>query len=376
MVGVRPRHVYVHVPFCARRCSYCDFSIAVRREVPVARYITGVADELQMRFPTEAASWDADTIYLGGGTPSLLGPGGIERLLAVLRSRIAFAADAEVTLEANPDDITETAAAAWRKAGINRLSIGAQSFDDGALRWMHRTHTTERIRTAVDGARSGGIESVSIDLIFALPAVLGRDWPRDLDSALGLGPDHISVYGLTVEPRTALGRWVARRDVAEAPEELYEAEFLDAHRVLTAAGYEHYEVSNYARPGQRARHNGAYWTGEPYIGLGPSAHGFDGRERRWNEPNYTAWLDRVAAGRDPVAGCETLTAANRTAERVYLELRTTRGTVLNEGETESARAWVQAGWARLEGSLLVLSPPGWLRLDTLAVALVNARSGV
>ena len=169
---------------------------------------------------------------------------------------------------------------------------------------------------------------------------------------------------------------MARRDVAEAPEELYEAEFSDAHRILTAAGYEHYEVSNYARPGRRARHNGAYWSSAPYLGLGPLAHGFDGHERRWNEPNYAAWLDRVLAGADPVAGREMLTPANRTAERVYLELRTTRGTVLNEAEVELARTWVEAGWARLDGSLVVLSPPGWLRLDTLAVALVNARSGV
>ncbi len=348
----------------------------MRREVPVAPYVAAVADELRLRFPTEDGSWDADTIYLGGGTPSLLGPEGVDHLLTALRTRVTLAAGAEVTLEANPDDITEAGVAAWRAAGVNRLSIGAQSFDDRALGWMHRTHTADRIRAAVDDARSGGIENLSIDLIFALPAALGRDWARDLDSALALDPDHISLYGLTVEPHTALGRWVARRDVAEAPEELYEAEFLDAHQTLVHAGYEHYEVSNYARPGRRARHNGAYWSGAPYLGLGPSAHGFDGCERRWNEPNYTAWLDRVVGGGDPVAGCEILTPANRTAEQLYLELRTTRGTVLNEAEVESARAWVQAAWAQLDRSLLVLSPAGWLRLDTLAVALVNARSGV
>ena len=190
---MRPRHIYLHVPFCTRRCSYCDFAIAVRRDVPVARYITGVAKELEVRFAVETEPWDADTIDPGGGTPSLLGPQGVERLIALLRSRIAPAAGAEVTLEANPDDITETAVAAWRAAGVNRLSIGAQSFDDRALGWMHCTHAGERIRTAVEGARNGGIENVSIDLIFALPAVLGRDWMRDLDSTLALEPDHILV---------------------------------------------------------------------------------------------------------------------------------------------------------------------------------------
>ena len=160
--------------------------------------------------------------------------------------------------------MTETAVSAWRAAGINRLSIGAQSFDDRALAWMHRTHTADRIRTAVESARSGGIENLSIDLIFALPAALGRAWVRDLDSALALEPDHISLYGLTVEPMTTLGRWVARRAVAEAPEDLYEEEYLRAHELLAAAGYEHYEVSNFARRGRRARHNGAYWTEAPY----------------------------------------------------------------------------------------------------------------
>jgi oxygen-independent coproporphyrinogen III oxidase len=369
-----PPHVYVHVPFCARRCSYCDFSIAVRRRVPVDRYVLGIEKEMSIRFHPDGKDWLAKTLYLGGGTPSLLGPDGVDRLMNVLRSRIRLEPSAEVTLEANPDDVTEVAAVAWRRSGINRISIGAQSFDARALEWMHRTHTVERIRHAVDAARAGGIDNVSVDLIFALPTALGRSWPSDLEAALALEPDHISLYGLTIEPKTAVARWVDRQMAHEAPEELYEGEYMLAANVLAGAGFEHYEVSNFARPGRRARHNGAYWSGTPYLGVGPAAHGFNGKIRRWNEPSYAAWLDAVAAGRDPVAGSEHLSQESEMVERAYLELRTTDGTVLKEGEHPMAERWVEAGWARLDDGRIRLSSTGWLRLDALALALANVRS--
>jgi oxygen-independent coproporphyrinogen-3 oxidase len=292
----------------------------------------------------------------------------------VLSSWITLAPTAEVTLEANPDDVTGIAATAWRRAGINRISIGAQSFNARALEWMHRTHTVAGIHEAVEAARSSGIDNISIDLIFALPSTVGRSWLFDLEKALALYPEHISLYGLTIEPRTAVARWVERRAVQEAPEELYEEEYLLAHDLLTGAGYRHYEVSNFALAGLRARHNEAYWSGSPYLGLGPAAHGFDGQTRRWNEPNYRSWLEAVTAGRDPLGGCERLSRGNEGVEHTYLELRTSRGTVLNEGELEVSKAWIEAGWARLEDGRLVLSPTGWLRLDALALALANVRS--
>jgi oxygen-independent coproporphyrinogen III oxidase len=365
-----PRHLYVHVPFCARRCSYCDFSIAVRRDVPVDEFTVAVEAELDLRFPQRSPeSWELDTLYLGGGTPSRLGARGIATLIDAFRQRLRIADDAEVTIEANPDDVSADAARAWREAGINRLSLGAQSFDPRALAWMHRAHTSDQIATAVDSVRASGIENISIDLIFALPPALGRDWNDDLRRAIELQPSHVSLYGLTVHERTPLARWRDRGDVTEAPDETYATEFLLAHEVFSAAGFEHYEVSSYAREGARSRHNAGYWSGEPWVGVGPAAHEFDGSRRRWNVGPYAEWLRLLHARRDPIEGEEVLSVENRAAERVYLGLRTASGLVATPAERSNARRWVEAGWARLEGDTLRLTPEGWLRLDALAAAL-------
>ncbi len=372
--GVPPRHVYVHVPFCARRCVYCDFSIAVRRDVPVDEYVSAVARELEIRF-AGVERWAVSTLYLGGGTPSRLGAEGVSRLLEALGKRIEIEPGGEVTLEANPDDVSVDAARAWREAGVNRLSIGAQSFDDRVLEWMHRTHDAAQIGRAVDAARQAGIEDLSIDLIFSLPDNVQRSWPTDLERALAVEPTHVSLYGLTIEPHTPLGRWRERGELEASPDEQYEAEFLMAHEALADAGFEHYEVSNFARPGRRARHNSAYWTRVPYVGLGPSSHGFDGAERRWNEAAYAEWQRRIAAGLDPLAGREILTADDVAAERTYLGLRTNGGLALANEEVARVSAWIDQGWGALhDGNRLVLTPQGWLRLDALAADLTVERS--
>ena len=367
-----PRHLYLHVPFCTRRCAYCDFAIAVRRFVPVDDFVRGIAGELALRIP--GAPPELDTLYLGGGTPSRLGAEGIARLLDVLRERVELAPGAEVTMEANPEDVTERRVAAWRAAGINRLSIGAQSFDQRVLDWMHRTHDVNAIECAVRTAREGGITNLSIDLIFSVPAELQRDWLRDIDSALSLDPQHLSLYGLTVEPGTPLARWRARGEAREAPEESFEQEFLAAHNRLAAAGYEHYEVSNYARPGERSRHNSAYWARVPYLGLGPSAHSFDGSTRWWNVAAYAEWQRTMDLAGDPVAGREVLTEEQSEAERTYLGLRTTHGMELAPGSLQLAQRWVGEGWASIDDGRLRLTPLGWLRLDALAAALTPVAS--
>jgi oxygen-independent coproporphyrinogen-3 oxidase len=363
-------HLYLHVPFCARRCTYCDFSIAVRRDVPAADFVSAIARELAVR----SLGGDVlDTVYAGGGTPSKLGGDGVARLLDAVRARFTIDANAEVTIEANPEDVTPAAARAWREAGVNRLSLGSQSFDDRVLAWMHRTHDAAQIGRAVHVAREAGVDNLSLDLIFALPESLERDWARDLDQVVALSPQHLSLYGLTVEHATPLGRWAARGDVRELPEERWADEFLRAHATLAAAGYAHYEVSNYARDGARARHNEAYWRDRAYLGVGPSAHGFDGATRRWNEPAYAHWLARVSGGEDPVSGSELLTPEQRLAERVYLGLRTDRGYQLERPVPPSVQQWVDAGWASIDSTLtLSLSPTGWMRLDALASALTSA----
>ena len=368
-----PRHAYVHVPFCARRCAYCDFAIAVRRTVPVADYLEGLDRELALRLGA-AADWELETLYFGGGTPSRLGGAGVADAVRLVRDRARLTHDAEVTVEANPEDVTAPAAAAWAAAGVNRLSLGSQSFDDAVLRWMHRTHDAGQIGRAVAEARAAGIGNVSLDLIFAVPEALGRDWRADMDAALALEPDHVSLYGLTVEPHTPLARWRERGEAAEAPEERYEQEFLDAHARMDSAGFEHYEVSNFARPGRRSRHNSSYWRGVTYAGLGPAAHEFDGVARRWNLASYPRWLERLRAGSDPEEAREVLTEANRTAEAVYLGLRTTTGLELRPDEWAVVERWVAAGWATRTGTCLRLTPAGWLRLDALAAHLTAHRS--
>ncbi|MEO8333841.1 MAG: radical SAM family heme chaperone HemW [bacterium] len=369
-----PRHVYLHVPFCARRCSYCDFSIAVRRTVPVDEYLAALGGELRSRFGDLPAT-EVDTIYLGGGTPSRLGGSGVARAIDLVRRHFTPATGAEITIEANPEDIDLASVREWRDAGVNRLSIGAQSFDDSVLQWMHRTHDSSATIAGVQAARDGGIANLSLDLIFALPEALTRDFVRDVEQIVSLAPDHVSLYGLTIEPGTPLGRWVGEGIAVEQPEEGYESDFLTAHRLLSAAGFEHYEVSNYGQPGRRARHNSAYWSGVPYVGLGPAAHGFDGSARRWNARHYAEWRDSAMSGADPREGEELLTADNRIAEDVYLGMRSDVGLMLLAGELEVVQRWVEAGWSTIEPDhRLRCTPEGWLRLDALAAALTHHRS--
>jgi oxygen-independent coproporphyrinogen-3 oxidase len=364
-------HLYVHVPFCARRCSYCDFAIAVRRNVPSREFVDAILREWEgrHRHPVWDESPVVETVYFGGGTPSRLDPAGIGRMLARFRADRPLAPDAEITLEANPDDVTPQAAMAWRAAGINRVSLGVQSFDPAALAWMHRIHTAEQVPVAVESLRQAGIADLSLDLIFGLPASVGRGWGSDLDRALALEPTHLSLYGLTVEEHTPLGRWTATGRVVPADEERYADEFVAAHQGIVDAGYEHYEVSNAARPGYRARHNTAYWRRAPFIGLGPSAHSAFGCTRQWNVREWQAYYDSSQRGEPLVGGRETLTADQIAVEETYLGLRTLDGLAAARVPEPARTAWAAAGWARIENDRVILTSEGWLRLDALAASV-------
>ncbi len=364
-------HLYVHIPFCARRCTYCDFSIAVRRTTPVREFVDALRTELAIRpFATEGLQ----TVYLGGGTPSRLGGDGIAAVLHAIRERATIAPQAEITIEANPEDVTPEVAATWLRAGVTRVSLGAQSFHDTVLEWMHRVHDARRIGDAVRTLRDEGLVNISIDLIFALPENLERDWRADIDQALALEPQHVSLYGLTVEPATPLGRWHQRGTVTEAPEERYEQEFLFAHETFQSAGFEHYEVSNFALPGRSSRHNSMYWTRVPYAGFGPAAHEFAGSVRRWNVKPYAEWVQRLVDARDPVDESEVLDRSAEIAEEVYLGLRTTSGLRLDPVEIDHVGKWLEAGWGHVRESTLRLTASGWMRLDTLAADLTALRS--
>ena len=407
-----PRHLYVHVPFCARRCSYCDFSIAVRAATPVDEYLTALRLELKHGAIDNA---NLDTVYLGGGTPSRLGGVGVAGVLSAIGDGARIAPGAEITIEANPDDVNDIAVAQWVAAGVNRISLGAQSFDDAVLDWMHRTHDSDQIAQAVKTIHRGGIDNISLDLIFALPSHLERDWRRDVEKTLALAPAHVSLYGLTVEAHTPLAHWANRGAIVEGSETQYEQEFLFAHDAMSKAGFDHYEVSNFSRPGKASQHNSAYWTGAAYAGIGPSAHSFDGASRRWNVAAYAEWVRRVSKAEQAVGGEELLTAENRDAEEIYLGLRTGKGLAIDERELTVVERWSAAGWAeiekfensstfepsieslsasRLESACasppsaplngdsaalphryrLRLTPTGWLRLDSIAADLAAGRS--
>jgi oxygen-independent coproporphyrinogen-3 oxidase len=281
----------------------------------------------------------------------------------------------EWTCEANPESFTPQLADDWRAAGVNRLSLGAQSFQEGVLRWMGRLHGPEGPARAMAAARGAGFENVSLDLIFGVPSRLERDWRADLEGALALEPEHVSLYGLTAEAATPLGRWVREGRETMAGEDRYADEYLLAHEMLTAAGFEHYEVSNFARPGLRSRHNFAYWTGAPYAALGPGAHAFQPPVRSWNLRDWPAYRDALAGGQLPIEGEEHVSREDTELERVWLGLRTDAGFPLAPDaalQRDLSRLWEARGWTRIDDGRVRLTAEGWLLLDRLAVDLAAA----
>lgn len=373
-----PRSLYVHVPFCSRRCSYCDFAVQATREAPTEAWLEAIGTEMGLL--AAERGWTEplrlDTLYVGGGTPSLLGTGAMEALAERLRPyAVLDAGTTEWTCEANPESFTPELAADWRAAGVNRISLGAQTFHPGALRWMGRLHGVDGPARAMLAARSAGFDNVSVDLIFGLPDRLGRDWGADLERALELEPEHVSLYGLTAEAAAPLGRWVREGRETLADEDRYADEYLLAHERLGAAGFRHYEVSNFGLPGRHSRHNFVYWSGAPYAALGPGAHAFYTPLRRWNVRGWDDYVAALAAGRLPVEGEERVDAEEAALERAWLLLRTDRGYPLegaSGAERDLAETWVRRGWARTGAGRLRLTADGWLLLDRLAVDMASA----
>ena len=366
--------VYVHAPFCARRCVYCDFAVTVSREADVDGWVDAIRGEV---------SWlegegvfrlgdRLDTLYVGGGTPSLLGGDAMHRLADVVGSHRLDHARLEWTAEANPESLSAETARGWAAAGVNRISLGVQSFHEPALRWMGRLHGPSGALRALAEAREAGIQNVSVDLIFGLPEATGRSWEADLERVLELDVPHVSLYGLGVEPETPLGRAVREGRAPQVDEDRYREEFLTASRVLKGAGYDHYEVSNFARPGFESRHNAVYWEGAPYLGLGNGAHGFAPPLRRWNVRSWEDYRDRVARASSPIAEEERLDEEAHRLERVWLGLRTRSG--LPAPETGSPAQvlvsnWQEQGLCEGDGGRVRFTPHGWLLLDRLAVEL-------
>jgi putative oxygen-independent coproporphyrinogen III oxidase len=310
--------VYVHIPFCASRCDYCDFATWTDRDHLIGAYVDACVVDLDRR--RTAGLPAATSVFFGGGTPSLL-PG--DQLARILDS-IARADGAEVTVECNPDSVDAAKLATYFRAGVNRLSFGVQSMVPHVLTGLGRTHDPDNVRRSVELARDAGFARISVDLIYGTPGESPADWQQSLDGALALGVDHVSAYALTVEPATALGRQVAAG--APAPDDDLQADaYARADSVLAAAGLEWYEVSNWARPGQACRHNELYWSGGEYVGIGCAAHGHTDGTRWWNVRTPERYIAAVEAGVPALAGSEVLDPETRAEESFALALRTSLG---------------------------------------------------
>ncbi len=362
--------LYVHVPFCLTRCGYCDFNTYAGLDHLSGRYAEALAAEASLA----AGSWAGvsfASLFLGGGTPTTLPVPGIRRLLEHFRLAFGFESDAEVTCEANPDTVDAGYLSALRAAGVNRLSMGVQSFDPAVLRSLERIHSPESARAASVAAREAGFHDVNLDLIYGANGESLDSWCRTLSEAVARGPEHLSCYALTIEPATSLGRKVAAGVVGgpdpDLQSEMYEAACL----ALADAGYEHYEISNWAKPGHRSVHNMGYWEGRPYLGLGAGSHSYRGGRRWWNVRPPQQYLDQLEAGFLPIGGFEELSEEQREMERLLLGLRVADGVPTDWIDLEKAAAFVAEGLAQREDGRLALTERGMFLANDLVLALAG-----
>lgn len=378
-------HLYVHVPFCRLVCAYCDFVTVGGRRSELPRYVEALLAEMAMR----QANGELGTVYLGGGTPSLLPASAVERVLRAATDRWS-SRPLEVTLEANPSEREAPDWAGLQGTGVNRISLGLQSLREKELRTLARGHTAAESRGAYAAARSAGFENVSIDLIYGLPGQSLADWRQGLNAAVALEPDHLSLYALQLAlapdewaapPRPGALRW-RRRLAGRQDDDLAADQYRLAEELLDAAGYRHYELSSWARPGRESQHNAAYWDRRAYTGIGAGAHSYDGRTvRSWNTRDLDQYLSRVEAGERPTNGSEVLSEATRTFEAIALGLRRvdgfSRGALAAEfGEdlvdrfADSVAEGIGNGLLEVNGDYLRLTRDGRLLANEVLVAFL------
>nr|PZN56304.1 MAG: coproporphyrinogen III oxidase [Bacteroidota bacterium] len=369
--------IYVHIPFCRKACHYCDFHFSTSRDRQ-REMINAICRELVLQ-QDYLAQEPVHTLYFGGGTPSLLTADELHILLDTIRANYALQADAEITLEANPDDLSENTLSVLRQAGVNRLSIGVQSFSDAILESLNRNHDARQAVDAVRRSRAAGFTNVSIDLMYAIPDLSMALWEETITTAIALGPDHISAYTLTIEPRTYFGHLASKGTLIETDEETAAAQMERLADLLAAAGFEQYEVSNFAKPGFESRHNRAYWEHQHYLGVGPGAHSYNGVTRQWNISNNPLYIKAIRKGRVPFES-ETLQRADHINEYLLTSLRTSRGCDLERLRLDYAfdlradrMTYLEnlrnLGLATLHESTLQLTRKGRLLADKIAADL-------
>jgi len=368
--------LYIHIPFCASRCIYCGFysttSLKLRQ-----RYVDAVCREMSLLPAPSKERGSIDTIYLGGGTPSQLTPDQLRQLFLYI-NKVYENQAVEVTIEMNPDDVTPAFAEILPRLGINRVSMGAQTFDNERLRFLHRRHTATQVRQAVAALRNAGIQNISIDLMYGFPGETLDDWQRDIDAALSLDVEHLSAYCLMVEEGTALYERLKMKDEKlkmpneELERQMYEL-LIDK---LTAVGYEHYEISNFSKPGYRSRHNSSYWNDTPYVGLGAAAHSYDGHCRSWNVADIHQYIEAIERGELP-SEQEEIDGDTHYNDRITVALRTSDGldlTTLSDRHRhycmKEAQRFLDDGLLQLCDNRLSLTRKGLFVSDYMMSSLV------
>lgn len=364
--------IYIHIPFCRQACHYCNFHFATSLHYK-NELIAALLKEIEWR-KDYLENEPVETIYFGGGTPSLLNTEDLILMLEKIKKVFAVTADAEITLEANPDDITEEKLIGWKEAGINRLSIGIQSFFDEDLQWMNRAHTAKQAIDNLELAKKH-FENITIDLIYGTPGLTNEKWKQNAGTAISLNIPHLSCYALTVEPKTPLDKMIRQHETENINPEKQSEQFLLLMQWMEEAGYEHYEISNFAKPGWRSRHNSSYWEGKNYLGIGPSAHSFNGTERQWNISNNNIYIESTDRGIVSFEK-EVLTAVQKLNEYIMTSLRTMEGLKFERfdevaaGKLKAAsRKFSDSGLIKLENNSLRLTPQGKLLADGIAAEL-------
>jgi oxygen-independent coproporphyrinogen III oxidase len=383
--------IYIHIPFCEHKCIYCDF-FSVAPEDPrdghrtlIDRFLPALEKEIQIRAEDPRFQESYDSIYFGGGTPSLLSPSEIEKILDLISSKFSVAQNAEISLEANPGTVDKDKLRAFRSAGINRISIGVQSFDDEDLKFLTRIHNSTGAKACLREALSAGFENVSIDLIFSLPGQTAAKWKSNLEQAVDIQPAHISCYSLIIEPETPLFRMIQSNQVAPVDSDTDAGFYELAISFLTSNGYEQYEVSNFAKTdagcarSNKCRHNLNYWDHTNYLGFGPSAHSFWKNERWWNISDIAAYIDKSSRHVIPLSGGEHLTQEQLLEEAVFLGLRS--GGIdldglkrefrydLMKDYGETILALIKKGYAQTEDNRFRLTPKGFMICDEICQML-------
>ncbi len=372
MVGI-----YIHIPFCRKACHYCNFHFSTSGR-HTSEMVDAICAEAFIRkdYINEAVT----TIYFGGGTPSILSIAAIEKILQSLRSLFIIKDNAEITLEANPDDIEAEKLAAWKAVGINRLSIGIQSFFEEDLLWMNRAHNAQQAMQSLQLAQQAGFDNITIDLIYGTPTLTDERWKQNVDTALSLQIPHLSCYALTVESKTALEKMILQHKIENVDPEKQSRHFELLIEWLNNADYEHYEISNFSKPGHHSRHNTSYWQGKSYLGLGPAAHSFNGSSRQWNVANNAFYIKSILEQKNVPFEIEELTEVQQLNEYLMTRLRTMEGISLQHiaayGNEKwlneilhDGQKWVETEHLVLQNNYLRLTNKGKLFADGIAASL-------